>query len=271
MNRIKAAIFDVDGTLYDYRQRRISPSAVAAIGKLKEKGIYVIVATARAYPELSEDLLGKIPADYFVCASGHSIQDAEGRVLTSLCFAWEQVEIMKRLALELDAGLTLKYPDRSCLYRHPEEMYRIYSNIGRPRCPTVRCEAMDAHHRELPLGFTIRGEGDVRERFRQALAEYPGDFRMELYGNGIVADVYSPRANKMTALENLMEQLGILPENCIAFGDGPNDLEMIRWAGIGVAMGNGREELKAAADLVCGAAWEDGIAKALEELKLIER
>jgi hydroxymethylpyrimidine pyrophosphatase-like HAD family hydrolase len=85
-----------------------------------------------------------------------------------------------------------------------------------------------------------------------------------------VADIYAPDANKMTALVHLTERLGIAPENCIAFGDGHNDLEMIRWAGIGVAMGNGREELKAAADLVCGATWEDGIARCLSELALTE-
>ena len=270
MHRIKAAIFDVDGTLFDYREMRIPDSTVSAVRKLKEQGIALIVATARSYAELSEDLLVKIGANYYVAASGHCVQDRDGRELFSRRFTYEQTERIKQIACKYDAGLTLKYPDCNCLYSHPEEMHAIYSNIGFPRCPSVFCETMDYHGKTLPVGFAVRGENGIREQIRQELAAHPGEYRMELFGNGIVADIYAPDANKMTALVHLTERLGIAPENCIAFGDGHNDLEMIRWAGIGVAMGNGREELKAAADLVCGATWEDGIARCLSELALTE-
>ena len=270
MNRIKAAIFDVDGTLFDYKERKIPESTVAAVRKLKDRGILVIVASARAYPELSRDLLEKIDADYYVGSGGHSIQDRFGNPLSAVRFTREQVERLVEMAETYDAGLTVKYPDRTCLYRHPERMYAIFSNIGEPRCPSVVCRSMDAHREELPVGFTVCAVGAPREQLEAAFSACPGDFRLELFGNGFVADVYAPGINKMTALRELTRRLGLLPENCIAFGDGHNDLEMIRWAGIGVAMGNGREELKAAADLVCGATWEDGIARCLSELALTE-
>lgn len=269
MHRIKAAIFDVDGTLFDYKEKRIPDSTVSALRKLKEQGIAVIVATARSYAELSADLIAKIQADYYVAASGHCVQDCAGRELYSLRFTWEQAERIKQIACRLGAGLTLKYPDCNCLYSHPEEMHAIYSNIGFPRCPSVFCETMDYHARALPVGFTVRGENGIREQIRQELAAYPGEYRMELFGNGIVADIYTPDANKMTALVHLAERLGIAPEECIAFGDGKNDMEMIRWAGIGVAMGNACPELKEVADAVCGATWEDGIAGYLQERKMI--
>lgn len=264
MHPMKAAIFDVDGTLFDYRNQEIPASTVAAVQKLKDRGRTVIVATARSYPELSEDLLTKIDADYYVAASGHSILDRSGRVLSSIRFTHEQVEIVKALAVEFDAGLTLKYEDRSCLYRHPEQMMAIYCNIGQPRCPSMVCPTLDYHRAHLPMGFTVWGENGIREQIRQALSAYPRDFRMELFGNGTVADIYSPRANKMTALSRLVEDLGLEPEMCMAFGDSRNDLEMIRWAGLGVAMGNACQELKDAADAVCGATWEDGIAEYLQ-------
>ena len=78
-----------------------------------------------------------------------------------------------------------------------------------------------------------------------------------------MADVFPPQSNKKNALAYLTCQLGILPGQCIAFGAGRTDLEMLRWAGTGVAMGNACEELKAAADEVCGASWDDGIARFL--------
>lgn len=270
MRQIKAAVFDVDGTLFDYRRMEIPKTTVEAIRALKEKGVTVIVATSRSYPELSEDLLAKINADYYVAAGGHSIQDRFGRSLFAFRFTYEQVELVKKYVLEYDAGLTLKYDNCNCLYTHPAQMYRIYSNIGQPCCPSVYCEAMNRHETELPIGFAIRGEGEIREKVREALSAYPNDFRLELFRNGAVADIYSPLANKMTALVQLATRLGIRAENCVAFGDGKNDIEMIRWAGIGVAMGNACDELKAAADVICGPAWEDGIARCLTGLRAVK-
>jgi len=261
----KAAIFDVDGTLFDYHRREIPSSAVKAIRELKEAGIRVIIATARSYPELSEDLLTKIPADYFVLASGHNILDAEGRSLFSLRFSYEQTQRVKEAALRQGAGLTLKYEDCSCLYTHPVQMYRIYSNIGAPRCPSLFCQTMDRHEKELPIGFTIWGEGEIRQEMVRELSAYPEDYRLELFGNGTVADIYSPRVTKMTALAKLTGLLGIPARDCIAFGDGRNDMQMIRWAGHGVAMGNACQELKEVADAVCGTTWEDGLARYLEQ------
>jgi len=268
VNKVKVAIFDVDGTLFDYHDRKIHDSTVRAIQGLKENGIVVVVATARSYAELSEDLLSRVAADYYVGASGHCIQDAQGRALLSERFTYEQVERVKDLVLKYDAGLTLKYEQYNCLYTHPLEMQRVFSNIGHPRCPSLYCTAMNQHESELPLGFTIWGENGLRDRICQELEKYPNDYRLEPYGNGVVVDVYNPHANKMTALRALIHRLGVSAENCIAFGDGPNDVEMIRWAGIGVAMGNANVRLKEVADVVCGASWEDGIANYLDHLDL---
>ena len=269
MEHIQAAVFDVDGTLFDYREQRIPQSTVDAVKALKDRGILVVVATARSYAELSEDLLTKIGADYYVAASGHSIQDTDGRVLFSQRFTYDQVERVIALAEKYGAGLYLKYGHLNCLYTDPEEMRKIYGNIGRPRCPSLECPAMDYHTRELPVGFTVRGENGIRDKLCRELSQYPDAYRVELFGNGTVADIYTPFANKMTALSALMQRLGIPAENCIAFGDGRNDLEMIRWAGMGIAMGNACEELKEVADRVCGATWEDGIANLLKDIRAI--
>lgn len=269
MAQIKAVIFDVDNTLFDYKEMKIHESTISAIRKLKEHGVFVIVATARSYAELSSDLLHRIHADYYVGASGMSIQDADGRVLWSERFTYAQVEFVKQLAEELDVGLTLKYEDCNYLYRHPFEMQQIYSNIGHPLCPSVFCPEMDRHETELPVGFAIRAAAHIRDRFCDRLMQRSHEYRVELFRNGMIADIYSPYVNKMTALRHLMERLGIDAQDCVSFGDGHNDLEMIRWAGTGIAMGNACAELKAAADVVCGAAWEDGIARFLNAAELL--
>lgn len=269
MNQIKAAVFDFDGTLYDYRHGKIHESTVEAVRRLKEKGITVIIASSRAYPELSQVCIQRIAADYYVVAGGHSIQDTKGRTLFSERFSYAQTETMVELTRKYHSGLALKYDTYNCLYSQPVEMEKIYTNAGPSGASCIYCAAMNHHQKELPLGFTIRAENGARDALCDELESRCLDFRTERYGNGIVADVYHPQVNKMTALTYLFKRLGFVPENCVAFGDGRNDIVMLRWAGIGVAMGNAGEELKNAADRVCGASWEAGISTALKDLYLI--
>lgn len=77
------------------------------------------------------------------------------------------------------------------------------------------------------------------------------------------ADVYPSGGGKERGLEALCSHLGISPEECIAFGDGENDIPMLCRAGIGVAMGNAGDSVKARADYVTAGVDEDGIARAI--------
>ena len=71
-------------------------------------------------------------------------------------------------------------------------------------------------------------------------------------------------------MEKLLTYLGKTREDAIAFGDGPNDLEMLSYAGIGVAMGNADDSVKEKADMVTARIDEDGIFLALRKLKIID-
>ena len=73
----------------------------------------------------------------------------------------------------------------------------------------------------------------------------------------------------MAGIIRYLEMTGIQREEIIAFGDAENDLEMIRFAGIGVAMGNAEEAVKAVADFVTADIDDDGIEKALKHFQLI--
>ena len=75
--------------------------------------------------------------------------------------------------------------------------------------------------------------------------------------------------HKATGMEIYLNHVGIDRVDCIAVGDGPNDLQMLEYAGVGVAMGNARAEVKARADMVTDAIGEDGIYHAFERLSLI--
>ncbi|CAB0662210.1 Cof-type HAD-IIB family hydrolase [Corynebacterium diphtheriae] len=78
-------------------------------------------------------------------------------------------------------------------------------------------------------------------------------------------EVMQPRVNKSSALDVVAQDLGVDPADAIAFGDMLNDLEMIRWAGTGVAMGNACDQLQRAADVVAPTNDQAGIAVVLRE------
>ena len=85
--------------------------------------------------------------------------------------------------------------------------------------------------------------------------------------NGI--DLLDRQGGKVRGIREYLERRGILPEETMAFGDGDNDIEMLRFAGIGVAMGNASDAVKAQADYVTASVDEDGIALALQHFGLI--
>lgn len=262
MQKIQAAIFDVDGTLFDYREMKIHDSTVDAVHRLKEQGTIIIVASGRSYPLLGDECLNKISADYYVTANGHSIQDARGNEIFAHRFTLDQTELVVKLTKKYGNGLLVKYSDYSYLYSNPEEMFQVFNNIGLSRSAFKVCTSMDHHYQELPIGFTIRGGDQIKKE----LAAISTDYRVELFHDVTECDVFSPNMNKMTALRMLADKLSVDPANCIAFGDSRNDIEMVQWAGLGVAMGNACEDLKVVADTVCGCSWEDGIAKTIAAL-----
>lgn len=82
-------------------------------------------------------------------------------------------------------------------------------------------------------------------------------------------EISDPRTTKATAMEAICRAFGATPEDCIAFGDSMNDAEILKAAGLGIAMGNAAPKVKNIADLVCESCEEDGIAKTLQRLGLI--
>lgn len=262
MSNIRAAIFDVDGTLFDYKEQKIHESTIKSINRLKTQGVTIIIASGRSYPLLGAECLSRIPADYYVTANGHSIQDRFGREIFAERFTFEQTEYVVELTRKYNNGLMLKYETNSYLYNRPDEMFQMFSNFHLSHDDFVECTTMDHHKKELPIGFTIRGCDEMK----QELAARTGDYRVELFFDESECDVFNPNINKMTALKRLFKNLNLRGDECIAFGDSRNDIEMIQWAGCGVAMGNACDDLKEVADVICAPSWNHGISNTIQEL-----
>lgn len=255
---IKAAFFDVDGTLLSYRTRQVRPSAKAAIAKLQEQGILCIVATGRHMIQLSELPVADIPFDAFVMLNGQLVLDKQENVLFGVPIEGKAKEF-----------LVEKFNDHT----YPAVMVerdQMYLN-----CVTDHVlEVNEMISIAIPPLSDYRG-GDIYQvcAYLRPEEEHLVDPIVQdcvltgwHYGG---KDIIAKGGGKMAGIRRYLDTVGIAPEEIIAFGDAENDLEMLRFAGIGVAMGNAVESVKAVADYVTADIDEDGIEKALKHYKLI--
>lgn len=275
MPEIKLVATDMDGTLLN-GEHRLSPANKKAVADLKARGIPLIVATGRARTDLAVltiDELGLETPGIFL--QGAVIHHSDGRILHQETFAPELaaavVELAEQKAYSMVAyrGLEMFTARRDSLtdnvFTHneatPQELgsLRDFALQGELNKLVIWAKASDVAHIRADL---LAGFGE-RVRLVQAL---PQAFLHN--GNPVAIEILLPHISKATALAWILAEYGLDMSEVLALGDGQNDQEMIAAAGIGVAMGNGHEEAKAAADFITLSNDADGFAHAIERFVL---
>lgn len=116
------------------------------------------------------------------------------------------------------------------------------------------------------LKFALNVPGDQTQEYVDMLQrELEGSMVPTSSGHGEI-DLILPGLHKAWGIEQLVKRWNITAEQCVAFGDGGNDIEMLTWCGIGYAMANAPEAVKNAADEVCPSNDEDGVLETLDML-----
>ncbi len=256
--------FDLDMTLLDHRTDRIPDSALAAIEKLRQKH-RIILATGRDmdnyYSIAYRDL---IRPDAIVHMNGAKIT-VGGRLVFEHLFEQDLVRRLLAFCEENGYGIGATIGDDD-FYIHPEIIaagdIRFWGSCGRRFQDPYRLLSMPVR----ALAFV--GSPEQAAHVEQAFPE----LRLPLFASGHGADVVRRGISKAEGLRRLAVLFGENPDlsATVAFGDSLNDLEIIREAGTGVAMGNAVDELKAAADFVTSSIEDDGIYRACLALGLIE-
>ena len=260
---IKAAVFDVDGTLYDYRNGCVPHSAIDAVARLKEKGYFIIVATGRTMAMLNPQITEELAPDYYILSNGALVSDRNSLIFFSNPFSRKETDLLVDLTNAYGGAMILKYQNENCIYFDYEAGRKLWDvGPGMVEEQTFFDEKHKTHNRKLPIGISIYGDGELKQEIQRF-------FTVDEFKDAHGIDVMREGVHKMAGLKRLLKGLGLGPENIIAFGDSGNDVEMITQAAIGVAMGNGKKELQQAADYVSPCSWEDGIAEALHTLQQI--
>ncbi|MDJ1122257.1 Cof-type HAD-IIB family hydrolase [Olsenella sp. YH-ols2217] len=254
---VRAVFFDVDGTLLSHETGGVPASATAALRQLRDQGIAVVVSTGRALSEL--DALGvDFPFHAYLLLNGQQCLDhgrhvfydrpLEGDALAGVLALFNEREVPIYL-IGAD-GLFLNFVDdrvRSAQAAISSDIPPVRGYAGEP----IYMAGAYAH---------VADEPALRDRLRDVTIT-------RWHKNGI--DIVCAGAGKVQGVEAFLERTGIAADECVAFGDAENDIEMLRMVGTGVAMGNAEPDVKAVADLVTSDIDADGIANGLRALGLI--
>jgi len=267
---IRLAFFDIDGTLLD-SHGQIHPQLHAAITRLKSKGIKTAIASGRPHfaARFLVDELRINDAGMFY--TGAHLYDplAQQTLLEIPLPSADALAVIKAAqALELYAEV---YTPSGFYLQEQTEISRVHAAHLRvnPELGDLANVVMCSSVSKLLVGVNRTAHGDkiswLEKQFPQLifarayLAAYP-DWQF--------ASVISGAATKLRAFEFLLRHHQIHAHQVIAFGDAESDMDFLQMAGIGVAMGNANENVKAVADWVTKTADEAGVAFALNQLNL---
>jgi len=256
---------DLDGTLLNSAER-ISPGNRAAISAALQSGIRVALVTGRGAdtPEaFARDLGLNVP---IVCAHGALTKDfLSGRVLghipVPLQYAVPMIEYAE--ANRLDAAIYVE--ER---FHRLDGTERYMADMDGPGWRDLASFASILH--QAPTFMRFLGRDSVRA-IRETFGELPVHFKHERWGNFEELAVTSREATKKNALARLCKDLKIAPARVLAVGDSPNDVPMLRWAGVGVAMANAPRDVRDAVQYVTDSNDDDGVARAIERFALEPR
>lgn len=255
---IKAAFFDVDGTLLSHKTKRVPQSARIALEKLKASGIRCVVATGRQLSEMEKLPIGDIPFDGYITLNGQLLLDEEKRLLSATPITGDVKDFLVNCFREKVFPALLVEQGRVYLNHVTDHVRAVQAAISSP-VPEID----DYSGAEIYQVCAYLKPGE-----EHLIAPIAGKCVATRWNFGGL-DIIAKGGGKIRGIREYLDRYGLQPEEIIAFGDGENDVGMLQLAGIGVAMGNAEPMTKAAADYITSDIDDDGIEKALKHFGLI--
>lgn len=262
---IKAVFFDIDGTLVPYGSGHIPQEVSEAISKLRKKGIKVFISTGRHLAWINN--LGDTEFDGFVTVNGGMCVEADRTTPIAIHgINPSDIERLDAFSKETDIPLVVVPADGKIFITSVTDEVRLVSeDLHLPYVPVDKVEkALDKEVVQL-MAF-----GSEDERRRSGLFGEVLRHSEPTSWNPYFCDIIPEGSDKSLGLKVMADRFGFDISETMAFGDGCNDMGMIKAAGVGVAMGNASEEVKAIADYVTTADTDHGIVNALRHFNLLD-
>lgn len=279
MKDIKLVALDLDGTLFD-NSSRISKRNLTAIRSITDKGIHVVISTGRPFEGIPFDQIKGTGINYAITANGSGIYEiSTGKCLYENAMDEELVTPILNFLLtrdiHMDAFIGGKgYTPIQCVETAQKltvpSSIKNYIITTRTRLDNILqfIHENQLKVQKMTLNFYPAADGTLidRETVRKFLVSNPSI--TTVCGGYNNLEFTRADANKGVGLRKLAEILGVNPDATMAIGNTENDLAIIEAAGIGVAMGNATDAVKARADYVTTTNTKDGVAAAIEHFIL---
>jgi len=263
----KLIAVDLDGTL-DNDRKEIDPPTRDVLLSAQQQGIRLMLASARPLHGLfrERDILEMTSYHGLLMAyNGGLIADcSDGTILSATQMDPEQArQILKTLE---SFAVTPILDDGNTFYASDEDAYMVRFECMNNDMSFVQMKNLSDNLFFAPYKILMSVDPAVaRTVQRQIAALLPAGLRI-VQTAPFYLEVIPDHVNKGAGLRNVCESAGIPLADTIAFGDSENDIDMLRTAGIGVAMGNADDSVKKAADMITASNNENGIAAALKKL-----
>lgn len=259
----KILFFDVDGTLVDsYHGIQEIPEGVKKeLKRIQDLGHKIFVCSGRP-KAMMDDRFNAF--DGYILANGGYVEiDGqsifENRMDPKLCK--EVVDVLK----SINSAYMLETADKIYCDYASQELYD-YFNHGALRLDFIReFDEDEVLQRTIKIEMNVTNEN--RDLVINTIDQYFGFvLNYDQHGSENAFEIYSPTLSKAIGMQHVLDYYGVKKEDSYGFGDGTNDIEMIKFAGVGVAMGNAVDSLKEVSDIVCDPIQENGLEKILKQL-----
>lgn len=258
----------MDGTLLR-EDKTISEGTKIAIEAAKKKGVKIVLATGRptegirSYLEELDLLSGE---DFVVCYNGAVVQNTKtkeiiNRTVLSGTDLHELYELSKELSVNIHA-----FSKEGCITPELTKYSVLEGEIN--NIPVITVDYKDIAKEEEIIKIMMVEEPEILQKAIDSLPKELYEKYTVVRSAPFFLEFLNKKVNKGTGVKALANSLGIKKEEVICMGDAGNDEHMIRYAGLGVAMGNAFEEIKGMADFVTKTNDEDGVAYVINKFVL---
>ncbi|MCF0105580.1 MAG: Cof-type HAD-IIB family hydrolase [Holdemanella sp.] len=246
---VKVIFFDVDGTLISHTNGNVLDSTRRTLELLKEKGIKRVLATGRHKVELQDLPISNIEFDGYILLNGQICEDENG------VFYDNPLKNVDKIVSIFNAkNIPIQVLEKDRFYiNYVNEKVRMAQDAIHTPIPDIDSYKGDSIYQFIVFADT-KEEDFIKEQF--------SDYNMTRW-NEYAMDVVSKGASKVIGIQEYLKKEGIDLSETAAFGDGENDIEMLQYVHLGIAMGNANNSVKKKADYVTDSIDEDGLEKAV--------
>ena len=265
----KALVLDIDGTLTNSK-KEITPATKAAIQKIMEQGHKVVLASGRPTPgmrRLEQELELEKYGSYLLSFNGAKVVECRsGEIVFQRTVPLTFIPQLYRFALEKGCGLITYLGNEIISAFEPDEYVELEGRIN-----SLPIRQVENFPKYVDFAFNkclMTAPGEKAAMLEKELQERFGEYLSIYRSEPFFIEVMPKNVDKATSLKEMLGIIGIKREDTICCGDGYNDISMIKFAGVGVAMGNAQPAVKEVADYITATNDEDGLVQVIEEFIL---